>query len=105
MALRMVAGESPRMWWRAMEREPTGSARSTYSAITARRTWRRRSSRWVSAIMGPILHRREAAGWREGSSGEAPPEDRCEAYLLYVERPVEGGNEPDGPLSPPAYRK
>jgi len=42
MALRIVAGDRPGMWRREMEREPTGWAVSTYSAMIAKRTWRRR---------------------------------------------------------------
>ena len=51
MALRMVAGDSPRMWRRETEREPTGWAVSTYSAMTARSTWRRRWSRTGGAMV------------------------------------------------------
>src|SRR5215468_8036288 len=50
MTLRMVAGESPRMWRRAIAREPTGSAVRTYSAMTATRTSRLRWSRAGGAI-------------------------------------------------------
>jgi hypothetical protein len=49
--LRMVAGDNPGMWRREMEREPTGWAVSTYSAMTARSTCRRRGSR----VGGDIL--------------------------------------------------
>src|SRR5713226_2143448 len=50
MALRMVAGDSPRTWRRETAREPTGSPVSTYSVMTARRTWRLRWSNSDSAM-------------------------------------------------------
>src|SRR5262245_24757760 len=51
ITLRIVAGERSRMWRRATEREPTGSALSTYSAMMAIRTCRLRSSREASAML------------------------------------------------------
>jgi hypothetical protein len=41
-----------------------------------------------------------AAG-EKGPAARRRPKAGREAYSLYVERPVEGGNEADGPLSVP----
>ena len=38
-------------------------------------------------------------GGEEGPAARRRPKIGCEAYSLYVERPVEGGNEADGPSS------
>src|SRR5262245_8920850 len=70
MALRMVAGESPRMWRRATAREPTGSAVCTYSAITAMRTSRLRWSR-AKALILSRLHQSAGAIKDCGPGGEA----------------------------------
>jgi hypothetical protein len=50
-----------------------------------------REAGWES---GPIM----AAG-EKGPAARRRPKSGREAYCLYVERPVEGGNEADGPLS------
>src|SRR3989442_1610055 len=79
MALRMVAGDRPRTCRRATEREPTGCAVSTYSAMTASSTWRRRGSSAGSDMMSPILHRHRSSMKRAserrkpGSVRRAPP--------------------------------
>src|SRR6185503_12075421 len=51
MTLRIVAGDRSRMWRREMDRDPTGSAVCTYSAMIAISTSRLRWSRSRSLMM------------------------------------------------------
>jgi hypothetical protein len=44
------------------------------------------------------------AAVEKGPAARRRPKTGREAYCLYVERPVEGGNEADGPFSPAARR-
>jgi hypothetical protein len=42
------------------------------------------------------------AGGEKGPAARRRPKTGRKAYSLYVERPGEGGNEADGPVSPAA---
>src|SRR3984893_3307044 len=76
MALRRVAGDRPRTCRRATEREPTGCAVSTYSAMTASSTWRRRRSSAASDMIHSTssqeLHE-EGVGEEKARLGESGP--------------------------------
>src|SRR5262245_19267768 len=108
MTLRMVAGDSPRIWRRAMDRDPTGSAVCTYSAMIAISTSRLRRSRSRSLMRGGLslqqLHE-ERVGQQKPLLGEAGT-----AVLLHEKAalPPRGearrqvaGLEPDALVEPP----
>ena len=74
MTLRIVAGDRPRRWRRAMDRDPTGSAVCTYSAMIAISTSRLRRSRSRSLMMRALslqqLHEKRV-GQEEALLGDA----------------------------------
>jgi hypothetical protein len=46
---------------------------------------------------------RAIAAGEKGPAARRRPKTGCEAYVLYAERPVEGGNEADGLFSAAAW--
>ena len=74
-------------------------------ARRAARSWRKPRN-GARPVPGPIMMRGVVGSSGRRNADRAArrrPRTGREAYLLYVERPVEGGNEADGPFSPPGY--
>src|SRR5678815_2826543 len=94
MTLRIVAGDRPRMWRRAMDRDPTGSAVCTYSAMIAISTSRLRRSRSCSLMVsGPSLQQlhEERVGQEEALLGEARAAAVLDEEAAHAPRGEESG--------------
>src|SRR5678815_6188634 len=92
MTLRIVAGDRSRMWRREMDRDPTGSAVCTYSAMIAISTSRLRRSRSLM-MCGPSLQQlhEERVGQEEALLGEARAAAVLDEEAAHAPRGEESG--------------